>query len=132
MLYIEAGASSRAPARGITMAHYDVVSYTPTSGMPCPMGLPHLRDADIRQTDGHNPPVGPRRTQIAALLHMVATGDTFSIERYGATSSSRAEPVSFPLCESGAGYHIEPRVSYRELPLTSWYREVVSQPVERR
>ena len=105
------------------MAHYDVVSYTPTSGTTCPRGLPHLRDADIRPTDGRNPPVRPRRTQIAALLQMVTTGDTFSIERYGATSSSRAEPVSFPLCESGAGYHIEPRVSYRELPLTSWYRD---------
>lgn len=105
------------------MVHYDVVSYTPMSGTRCPRGLPHLRDADIQQTDGRNPPIGPRRTQIAALLQMIAKGDTFSIAAYGGTSGSRAEPVSFPLCEAGAGYHIEPRVSYKELPLTSWYRE---------
>jgi hypothetical protein len=61
--------------------------------------------------EGRNPPVAPRRTQIAALLHMLAPGDTVSIAAYGATSNSRAEPVCFPLAESGTGYHIEPRVS---------------------
>src|SRR5258708_27191932 len=104
------------------MARYSIFLYSTTPEIECPRGNKHLLDAFVYNHDWPRREDAMRRRNAAELSHMAANGDTFAIGMLRAENAvAKMVPASFPKCECGRGYQLQPWSPHYERPDEAMY-----------